>query len=125
MASTKVDKEKDGETKKVLRLVLELWLDRMEHINIPFLISDVSLESGDICTGLPVLKHIGVDSRTWLERNRKQLDGTDWLMILLSSSSRRCVSLSRLMMARLQRSGVYDAAEDSDYSSTSNGESSY
>lgn len=62
---------------KLPRLVMELSTGRMALNNIAFLISDAKLASEDLLIGLPLLRHLGIDSRTLLERNRAQLDGAD------------------------------------------------
>lgn len=54
---------------------MELSSERMALNNIPYLISDATLASKDLLIGHSVLKHLGNDSRTLLERNGAQLDG--------------------------------------------------
>lgn len=63
--------------RQVPRLVLELSACRMALKNVGFLVADDGIPCDYILTGLPVLEHLGIDSRTLLEHNRARLDGTD------------------------------------------------
>lgn len=72
--------------------------------NISFLISDPTPASEDLLIGLPVLMHLGIDSRTLLEPNNSQLDVMDCSSIPLPTASKTFGSLGRLIIARLERS---------------------
>lgn len=78
--------------------------------NILFLISDASLASEDILIGLPVLKHLEIDSRALLERNCAHLDGMNYSSFPLPSASDKRSSLGRIMIGRLERSETEDMA---------------
>lgn len=88
---------------KVPRLVMELSAGRLALNNISFLVADANLSCEDVLVGHPVLKHLGIDSRTLLERNRASLDGTDCSTVDHPTVSSACGSLGRLCIARLQR----------------------
>ena len=74
---------------KVPRLVMELSSGRLALTNISFLVSDAALSREEMLIGLPVLQHLGIDSRTFLERNRATLDGTDCSSVPQICPSRR------------------------------------
>lgn len=61
----------------VPRLVLELSSGRLAVCNITFMDSDASLAIEDILIGLPILRHLGIDSWSLLECNCAKLNGTD------------------------------------------------
>lgn len=81
---------------------MELSSGRMAFNNISFLISDAALASEDLLIGLPVLEHLGIDFRTLLERNRAQIDGTDFSTVPLHTENNMCGSIGRLMIANLE-----------------------
>lgn len=105
---------------KVPRLVMELSAGRLAINNVSFLVTDDDLACEDPLIGLPVLRHLGIDSRTLLERNCAMLDGTDCSFVGHPSAPDRYGSLGRLMIARLQRSAgcarstVTDSDTDND-----------
>ena len=72
-------------------------------LNLTFLVPDDELADGDMLIGLPVLKHLGIDTKTMLEQNRDVLDGADCSSVRSPSLSGRDGHVSRLMMARLNR----------------------
>lgn len=85
------------------RIVMELSAGRLALHNVSFLVADAHLSCEDILLGYPVLQHLGIDSRTLLERNRRVLDGTDCSPAAHPSISNHEGSLGRLLIARLQR----------------------
>lgn len=88
---------------KVPRLILELSTGSLALTNILFLVSDAALSSEELLIGLPVFQHLGIDSRTLLERNRAALDGTDCSTVSHPTVTESCGSLGRLMIPRIQR----------------------
>lgn len=79
------------------RIVLRLSTGPLALTNVKFLVADADLAAEDILIGLPVLRHLGVDTRTMLERDRKRLDGSDCSVV---SPPAKGGSVSRLMIAR-------------------------
>ena len=63
------------------RVILHLAAGKLALLNVKFLVADGDLATGDLIIGLPVLRHLKVDTRTLLERNRKSLDGTDCAVV--------------------------------------------
>lgn len=61
----------------VPRLVLHLSVGPPALLNVTFLVVDAELAENDILIGQPVLKHLGIDSKTMLENNRAELNETD------------------------------------------------
>ena len=59
------------------RLILHLSAGQLALTKAMFLVSDDDLAEEDLLIGLPLLRHLGIDSRTMLENNRSQLHGTD------------------------------------------------
>lgn len=57
--------------------MLHLVAGQLDLLNVTFLDPDGDLSTGDLIIGLPVLRHLRVDTRTLLERIRATLDGTD------------------------------------------------
>lgn len=92
----------------VPRLVLELSSGRMALLNITFLVADDELDCEDLLVGLPVLQHLGIDTRTLtlLERNWNTLSGTDCLSIKPTTDAHGCGAFGRLI---LDRQGNVDA----------------
>lgn len=85
----------------VPRLVLELSAGQMALINVEFLVADDEIACEDVLVGLPILRHLGIDSRTLLERNWSTLTETDCASVVHSTASDSCGALGRLMIARL------------------------
>ena len=54
----------------VPRLILGLSAGPLALLNVAFLVTDAQLADEDLLIGLPVLKHLEIDSKTMLERNR-------------------------------------------------------
>lgn len=96
------------------RIILELSTGRLALRNVSFLVADAHLSCEDILLGYPVLQHLGIDSRTLLERNRSILDGTDCSPVSHPSIDKQGGLLGRLLIARLQR--VKDTISNSDTS---------
>lgn len=86
----------------------------MALTNISFLISDANFASEDLLIGLPVLKHLEIDSRTLLEGNRAHIDGVECSSIPPPEASNTCGSLGRLMIARMERAASNDDTPHSD-----------
>lgn len=59
------------------RTVLHLSAGPLALLNIRYLIPDDDLACSDLLIGQPVLYHLKIDTKTLLEQNRSQLDGTD------------------------------------------------
>ena len=59
------------------RVILHLAGGKLALLNVKFLVADGDFATGDLIIGFPALRHLKVDTRKLLERNRKSLDGTD------------------------------------------------
>lgn len=81
--------------------VLHLSAGQMALKNIRYLVADDSLTCEDILIGLPVLRHLRVDTRTLLEDNYTSLHGTD--CALNDSETQKTGKLGRIMSARLNQ----------------------
>lgn len=64
-----------------------------------FLVLDDTLVTEDIIIGLPVLQHLGIDSRTLFERNSDALDGTSCSTVAHRSVLKSCGTFGRLMVS--------------------------
>lgn len=85
------------------RLVLKLSAGPLALLNVRFLVADADLAVEDLLIGLPVLRHLGVDTKTLLEERRDLLDGTDCNLHHLDVGTSKMGRVSRLMIARLNR----------------------
>ena len=81
-------------------VVMHLSAGQLALLNVIFLVADANIAFEDLLIGQPLLAILGVDSRTLLENNRAQLDGTDCASIPNISPGTK--SVGRLMIARLQ-----------------------
>lgn len=97
---------------KVTRLVLELSAGRFVLNIISFLAADADMPCEDFTIGHPVLNHLGIYSRTLLERNHAVLDRTCSSSVENTSVSKECGSLCRLMTTRLQYVNESDPIEN-------------
>lgn len=88
---------------KVPRLVMKLPAGRLALNNMSFLAADGDLICEGLLIGLPLLRHLGIDSQTLFERERAALDGIDCSTVQHPSTSDKCDSLRRLTIACLQR----------------------
>lgn len=94
-SSDKAEEFKLSRVRKVPRHVMEMSSGRLTLTDISYLVSDDVSASEDILIVLPVLQHLGIDSRTQLERNRATLDGTDCSSVPYPSASKKCGALGR------------------------------
>lgn len=60
-----------------LRTVLKLTSGPLALLNLQYLVADADLDVEDLLLGLPVLRHLGVDTKTVLEERRDLLDGSN------------------------------------------------
>lgn len=65
------------------------------------MVFDCDLASKDFLLGLPVLRHLGADNKTFLEERRDLLDASDCSSISTSSNLVKTGHVVRLMIARL------------------------
>lgn len=86
----------------VPRLVLKLSAGQMALLNVSFLVADDETACEDLLVGLPVLRHLGVDTRTLLERRWGELHNTDCAGVDNPSRHHPAGRLGRLMVERLQ-----------------------
>lgn len=75
----------------------------MALINITYLVADGDLAVQDLLIGLPVLKHLGVDTKLLLEVRRALLDGPYCSTTRAVGNGTHGGQVSRLMIARLNR----------------------
>lgn len=81
--------------------ILHLFAGQLALKNIRYLVADDALTCKDLLIGLPVLRHLRIDTRTLLENNIANLDGTN--CSLADSRSTTKGNLGRLMTAMLNR----------------------
>eukprot|EP00171_Calliarthron_tuberculosum_P003723 IDg3723t1 len=99
----------------VPRTTLHLSTGPMALRNISFLVSDAHLACESILIGLPVLRHLHIDSRTLLERNREALDGTNCAEVG-NPTTEQLGAIGRLMLAMLQGVKGRQYVEGQEYS---------
>lgn len=85
------------------RTVLQLSTDPFALVSVTFLIVDEELAAEDYLIGLPILQHLGMDSMSLLEQKRDLLDGIDCSAVGDIPAPTRGGSVSRLMLARLNK----------------------
>lgn len=95
---------------KVPHLVMELPSRRLARTKTSF--SDAAIASEDVIIGLPVLQHLGIDSRTLLERNHARLCDPHCVSVPHPSVSKTCGSLGRLMITRHHRLNGRESIDD-------------
>lgn len=86
-----------------MRLVLDLFAGHLALNNVSFLIADNDLSCEDVLFEYPVLLHLGIDSPTFLERNRSMLDGRDCSSDEHCTTTKTSGSLTWLVVARMPR----------------------
>jgi hypothetical protein len=69
-------------------------------VNVTYLVADADLAEGDLLIGLPVLQHLGADTKTLLDRNRDVFDGVDCTGI---GKNDDVGTVGRLMTLRLNK----------------------
>lgn len=79
------------------RVVLQLAAGKLALLNVTFLVTDGDLSSDDLLIGLPLLRHLCVDTRTLLERNSASLDGTDCNDVPGATTDDACTPIGRLV----------------------------
>lgn len=85
------------------RTVLQLASGQLALANVSFLVADDELACEELIIGLPVLRHLQVDTRTLLENNRSVLDGSDCSHVGNPTTRSRGGIVSRMMFARMNR----------------------
>lgn len=70
-------------------------------MNIEYFVGDAELAVEDLPSGLQVLRHLRVDTKTLLEGLRDSVDGSDSTKAMAVSISNNTGRLGRLMNARL------------------------
>lgn len=97
---------------EVPRLLLKLAAGPLALLNVSFIVLDAQLAAEDLLIGLPVLKHLGIDSTTMLERNFERLHETDCSQVDLTNASTS--KIGRILIARIQRMRTHDASDAAD-----------
>lgn len=59
------------------RTILKLCPVPLALVNVSFLVVDADITAEDLLVGFPTLRHIGVDTKTFLEEKGDVLDGAD------------------------------------------------
>ena len=78
------------------RLILHLAAGKLALFNVKFLVADGGPATGDLIIGLPVLRHLKVDTRTLLERNPKFPDGRDCAVVKGITQSDASVQIGQI-----------------------------
>lgn len=84
---------------KCARTILHLSAEKLALLNVEVLIPDDALTSEDMIIGLPVLRHLKVDTKTLLEQNSAALVGTDCSTVNIASPYAKLGRVGRLMRA--------------------------
>lgn len=83
------------------RTLLHLAAGQLALANVTYLVADDELACEDPLPGLPVLRHIHVDTKPLLETTRTALDGADCSFVGTPAIGDRSGRLSRMMVDRL------------------------
>ena len=82
---------------------MQLFTGTLALVNVTFLVADDELAAEDLLIGLPILQHLGIDSKSLLEQKRDLLDGVDCSAVRDLPGATRGGKVSRLMLARLNQ----------------------
>ena len=85
--------------------------------NVTFLVAEDDLACEELIIGLPVLRHLQVDTHTLLKENRPVLDGADCSHVGNPTTLNRGGNVSRMMIARLTRISNSDPVKEETESS--------
>lgn len=55
--------------------MLRITVGPLALVNVVLLVLDDELAAEDVLLGLPLLQHLGIDTKTMLEKHRDNLDG--------------------------------------------------
>lgn len=94
------------------RSVMNLATGQLALGNVTFLVANADLACKPLIIGLPVLKHLQVDTPTPLDNNRAVLDGANCSHIGNTTTGDRGSIVSRMVTARLDR--IRTAEDDAD-----------
>lgn len=84
----------------VPRTILKLFADPLPLLNLECLVSNSDLAVKDFLLGLPVIRHLEVDTKTLLEERKDLLDGSNRSIISILMKSKQISHVSYLMIAR-------------------------
>lgn len=82
---------------------MHLASGQLDLSNFTYLIVDHDLGFEYLLICLPVLRHLQVDTRTLLERNRSALDGADCSHVANPTLDLRSGKVSRMMICRMNK----------------------
>lgn len=85
------------------RTILRLAAGPLALVNVTYLVADDDLAVEDLLIGLPVLQHLGIDTKSLLESKRDVLDGIDCSSVRSSTGTTCGGHVSRLISSRLNR----------------------
>lgn len=85
------------------RTILRLAAGPLALVNATFYVADAELSAEYLLPGLPVLQHLGSDTKTLLEQKRVVLDGYDCSDVINDCTSSNNGQVSLLLTARLNR----------------------
>lgn len=88
-------------TQTAPRAMLQLDTGPFALLNVECLIFISNIAAEDLLLGIPVLRHLDVDSKTLLENSCDPLDESDCLSILKTEGKSEGGRVSRVMIARL------------------------
>lgn len=92
--------------------VLCLAAGPLALVNVTFLVANADLSAEELLIGLPVLQHLGINTKTLLEQKHDVIDGVDCSSIRNETAASRGGYVSRLMIARINRAS--NSTVDSD-----------
>lgn len=84
------------------RTVLQLSAGSLALFNDTYLVADNYLAEEDLLIELLVLRHLGVDTRTFLENKQSTLDGSACSNVQYTTLSTSGTRVSRILIARLK-----------------------
>lgn len=94
------------------RLFLQLSSVQVALLNVTFLFSDDNTACRYLLVGFPVVRHLGIDTPTILERLGYTLNGTDFSTIIDRTSTTQAIRLGRLLISRHR--GYYHGNQQDD-----------
>lgn len=80
-------------------------------MKVTFLVADGETACEDLLVGLPVLCHLGIDSRTLIEEKWSSLEETDCSTIANHARDGKTSLLGRLLLAHLQETVPMESQE--------------
>lgn len=96
--------------------MLKLTSCPLSLLNVEYLAADADFAIEDLLLGMPVLRHVDMDTKTFLEERRGLLDGSDCSSVKPSERKGKVGLVSRLTITGLNLvpNDVVTVVEDND-----------